>query len=165
VIENAFGNAFDDKIVGKSAPNSIDGGGGADSLSGGAGNDTLVGGEDDDTLTGGAGNDIFYFAATNQGVDLIADFAAGDRLEVAASLATGVPTQGTGTALTGRQVQVSSNGTVTTLWVDTDGTSGAELQIRVTGNFAANQWIVEPAAANAALPGEGAAVTEFRTVG
>lgn len=62
-IENAAGSAFDDVLVGTSAP-----AGGANIFNGLSGNDLLVGGRGDDTLYGGDGDDTLY---GQQGDDII----------------------------------------------------------------------------------------------
>lgn len=65
-IENVYGSAFNDTLIGDAGVNYLAGGDGHDSLSGGkgednlfggAGADTLLGGQNDDYMQGGAGND------------------------------------------------------------------------------------------------------------
>jgi hypothetical protein len=63
------------------------------------------------------------------GIDTITDFAAGDIVGIGAALTAGTATAGDGSAVTGKNVQVSSSGGVTTLWIDTNNAAGAELQI------------------------------------
>lgn len=66
-IENLYGSAFNDTLVGNAGDNVlmgwdgndiISGGKGEDTLWGSAGNDTLDGGDGDDWLVGGAGDDV-----------------------------------------------------------------------------------------------------------
>lgn len=66
-IENLYGSAFNDTLIGDAGVNYLAGGDGNDSLSGGkgednlfggAGADTLLGGQNDDYMQGGAGNDL-----------------------------------------------------------------------------------------------------------
>lgn len=57
LIENAWGGAGDDTILGNAAGNVLRGNGGADRAEGGAGNDFLYGGSGNDILLGGADND------------------------------------------------------------------------------------------------------------
>lgn len=57
LIENAWGGAGADIIIGNSAANELRGNGGADRLEGNAGNDRLLGGAGDDLLLGGLDND------------------------------------------------------------------------------------------------------------
>ena len=77
---NATGNALDNTVTGNS---------GANTLRGGDGNDTLIGGLGKDTLYGGIGNDTFKFnliTETKIGTarDVIADFSAGDVIDLSA---------------------------------------------------------------------------------
>ena len=67
-IENLYGSAFNDVLVGNAGANALAGGAGADSLSGGAGDDLLQGGAGNDTLDGGAGDDVVSFADLDSGV-------------------------------------------------------------------------------------------------
>ncbi|MBP7241558.1 M10 family metallopeptidase C-terminal domain-containing protein [Amaricoccus sp.] len=84
LIENAFGGAGDDTILGNAAQNQLRGGGGRDTLrglggddvlEGGAGADVLNGGDGADVLRGGAGADRFDFdgprASTARAFDVI----------------------------------------------------------------------------------------------
>ncbi|MGZ8287067.1 MAG: calcium-binding protein, partial [Allosphingosinicella sp.] len=69
-IENLVGSAFGDRLTGNAGANWLTGGGGADVLAGGAGADRFV-----------------YLAlsdSTQAAPDLIADFAAGDRIDLSA---------------------------------------------------------------------------------
>lgn len=83
---NVNGTGLDDSITGNGANNILIGNGGSDDLTGGAGDDTLNGREGLDYLEGGAGNDQFTFSmngvfnAATMGVDVINDFARGDKL-------------------------------------------------------------------------------------
>jgi Ca2+-binding RTX toxin-like protein len=123
-IENVRGSAFNDTLTGDANVNWLEGG---------AGNDTL---------TGGAGNDVFAFAPAGVGTDTITDFGAGDIVGIGATLTGGTATAGDGSTVTGKNVQVSSSGGVTTLWIDTNNVAGAELQINLTGTFAASSFTV-----------------------
>jgi VCBS repeat-containing protein len=123
-------------------------------LRGGDGADTLVGGGGNDTLTGGAGNDVFlYFYDTagadswtrtpnnatttvdGQGTDTITDFASGDVIRVQGINLSGPATSGNGTTVGQNQLQVSSTGGVTTLYIGTDSVAGADITINLTGTF------------------------------
>jgi Ca2+-binding RTX toxin-like protein len=79
-----IGNANDNRINGASGNNQLSGLAGDDTLNGAAGSDTLNGGAGADRLTGGVGNDWFVFnsALVPGNVDMIVDFATGDRIEL-----------------------------------------------------------------------------------
>lgn len=73
-IENVYGGSGSDYLIGDALANRLVGGGGADVLDGAGGNDVL---------SGGSGNDTFLFGAASLlalGLDLILDFAKGDRI-------------------------------------------------------------------------------------
>jgi Ca2+-binding RTX toxin-like protein len=76
---NGYGNALDNVLTGAA---------GANVLSGGLGDDRLTGGAGADTLYGGAGADVFVFAR-GSGKDVIADWGAGDVIDVSALLQPG----------------------------------------------------------------------------
>ena len=59
----------------------LNGNAGNDAIYGNNGADTLFGWLGVDWLSGGAGNDHFVFTVTNQGLDHVIDFAAGDSLD------------------------------------------------------------------------------------
>ncbi|NDD13601.1 MAG: hypothetical protein EB072_13385, partial [Betaproteobacteria bacterium] len=151
-VEAVRGSTFNDTLLGGSRNEGFQGWDGNDSIQAGAGDDLLIGGAGDDTLTGASGADIFYYTTGSQGVDLITDLEIADRIEIAASL-SGPVVAGNGSSLSGKGVQVSSDGSTTTLFVDTDGVTGADLQIRVSGNRPATEWFIEQAPSNNALPG------------
>jgi Ca2+-binding RTX toxin-like protein len=75
----ANGNGGADTIVAAS---------GADTLNGGAGDDRITGGGGADRLSGGADADTFIYTALSQSagaaIDLITDFAAGDKIDLSA---------------------------------------------------------------------------------
>ncbi|WP_017659531.1 alkaline phosphatase D family protein [Baaleninema simplex] len=77
-VENLVGSAFDDTLTGTGGDNEIEGGLG------------------EDVLTGSGGSDRFVFRSPSEGGDRITDFAADDRLLVAATgfgggLGAGIP--------------------------------------------------------------------------
>ena len=73
-------------VYGGAANDTIIGGSGADTLLGRDGNDTLHGGLGADILYGGNGNDVFDYdtvaESTTGSIDMIADFAAGDLIDL-----------------------------------------------------------------------------------
>ena len=79
------GNNSANSLTGTPGNDTIFGLGGNDTLSGGAGNDVYIGGTGNDTLIGGSGNDQFVFNATNEGLDQIYNFHAGDLIDFAAA--------------------------------------------------------------------------------
>ena len=82
-----------DTLVGGEGADSLTGDEGNDSLAGGGGNDLLIGSAGADTLSGGLGDDVFLFRellhSTAANPDVIADFDAGDRINVARKDANG----------------------------------------------------------------------------
>jgi Ca2+-binding RTX toxin-like protein len=86
---NGTGNSLANTLTGNGGSNTLSGLGGNDSLSGGAGMDRLVGGTGMDTMTGGAGTDRFVFddgdfaSRTSTGADVIVDFTAGEKIDLA----------------------------------------------------------------------------------
>lgn len=73
-IEAVEGSAFADRLTGDTRGNL---------LAGIEGRDRLVGGRGQDTLEGGEGNDRFVFLERTDTGNVIADFATGDRIEIA----------------------------------------------------------------------------------
>jgi len=59
-IENAWGSAFNDTLIGSAVANIIRGGAGDDFIDGDAGDDLLVGDDGVDTISGGDGADTIY---------------------------------------------------------------------------------------------------------
>ena len=162
-IEIARGSNFDDVLVGSGGDNGLSGLAGADSLLGGAGADLLIGGMGNDTLSGGAGADAFYFASTEQGIDLITDMEPDDRIEILASLGVGVPTSGGGVSLGAGKVAVTATPTLTTLFIETDGIPGADVEIRINGNYPASNWLISKGEENPALPGAPQSVIQLQS--
>lgn len=85
------GDAGDDRLNGGDGNDILRGGAdndtlfgdaGDDRLYGDAGADTLVGGAGRDLLYGGTGNDVFGFTVLDGQIDVIQDFAAGDKFNI-----------------------------------------------------------------------------------
>jgi len=113
----------------------IDGGGGADLIFGQEGDDTIIGGTGDDTLFGGSGADSFTWGAeTSAGeADLVADFETGpggDVLDLSALL-SGVGAGDDGDELDA-WLQVSFDGTDTTIGIDANGDGSGFTDVTVT---------------------------------
>lgn len=66
-IENVYGSAGNDTLIGDSNANFLRGGHGDDTLSGGAGNDLLEGNFGNNKIDGGAGNDTVNYAVYAHG--------------------------------------------------------------------------------------------------
>lgn len=149
-IENLRGSEFADTLLGSAGDNDIQGRDGNDSIDGAAGNDTLYGGYGNDTLTGGAGNDVFAWQVDQpSGVDTIADLQVGDKLNFSRpsgnlfSLQTTLLPGDSATGLTNGQVMVGTpTGGITTLYIGTNDTAGADLTIQLQGSIAAGNFSV-----------------------
>jgi Ca2+-binding RTX toxin-like protein len=142
-----------DSILGTVAADTVDGLGGDDTITGLDGNDSLVGNSGNDilsgdagadTLSGGSGSDTFQWdTQQDSGIDRVADFSAGDRLQFRAgsgalTLSGPVLSGDTPTSLAQGEVMVGTpSGGVTRLYVGTDSVAGADLTIDLLGNFAA----------------------------
>ena len=79
------GNSGNNSLTGTAGNDTIFGLAGNDTLSGGGGNNVFIGGTGNDTLIGGSGNDQFVFNATNEGLDQVYNFHAGDLIDFAAA--------------------------------------------------------------------------------
>ncbi|MHB2169189.1 DUF5801 repeats-in-toxin domain-containing protein [Alsobacter sp. R-9] len=81
--DSLSGGDGNDSLVGDFGNDRLLGGAGTDWLTGGDGDDILIGDLGADTMTGGAGNDVFVLN-TLDAKDLIADYGAGDRIDLSA---------------------------------------------------------------------------------
>lgn len=142
------GGNGNDRLKGLAGDDTLNGGYGNDTLIGGAGADTLIGELGADRMLGGAGNDTFKFGAVDDlGVgsyqypfgDSIADFAAGDKLDLSAL--KGFEFVGVGQHFTGAgdEVRVWSEGWyqgpfTTYLGIDVDGDRYADYTLSLDGN-------------------------------
>lgn len=136
--ETLNGNANDNVMIGFAGNDTINGAAGADQIHGGEGNDTLNGGDGDDLLHGGVGDDtlygndgldtlfggdgadtfVFEAASAYNDVDVVSDFDAGaDVIDITDLLTAYDPMTD---ALTDF-VQITDDGTHSTLAVDADG--------------------------------------------
>ena len=140
------GNGGDDTIYGGSGADDLSGNNDGDKLYGGSGNDAIVGGNNNDrliggygadTLTGSNGADTFVYLSNRDTGDTITDFTQGSDLVDLAAFApssfVGVLTQAG--AVGPNQVGYMIGGGVTTIYVDTDGVYGADLEIKLTGSI------------------------------
>ena len=128
--DTVYGGSGDDALNGNNDDDNLYGGSGNDVILGSNNNDLLVGGSGADTLTGGAGNDVFkYLSALDTG-DTITDFAPGDKIDLSAFAPSSfVGLLASPGAVGPNEVGYLVNAGVTTLYVDTDGVAGADLEI------------------------------------
>ncbi|MGK9237339.1 M10 family metallopeptidase C-terminal domain-containing protein [Inquilinus limosus] len=133
-IEQVFGSAQNDLLVGDQ---------GANTLWGSGGNDVLQGGGGADSLKGGAGADRFVYAAASDSTavarDAIRDFETGDRIDLSAIDADGDAGNGdtafrfvTG-GFTGQagELRVRTQGSIQYVLADVDGDSREDFAIIV----------------------------------
>ncbi|WP_395682009.1 calcium-binding protein [Inquilinus sp.] len=140
-IENAIGSTLADVLTGDA---------GANTLWGLAGDDVLIGGGGGDLLKAGAGNDRFSYAAlsdsavSGSGKDVIADFSAGDVIDLSAIDADGNPANGDtafsfgDSGFTGHagELRVVTAGTTQVVYVDADGDRAPDFAINVLSDHA-----------------------------
>lgn len=70
-IENLYGSAFNDTLIGNAGVNYLSGGAGNDRLEGGAGDDHLEGGRGNDTIIGGDGWDVVSYDGARYGMTVV----------------------------------------------------------------------------------------------
>lgn len=151
------GSAYNDVLKGFNGNDNLFGNGGSDRLYGDAGNDRLTGGAGKDTMIGSAGSDVFDFnartesAATATTADIIVDFTRSqdkidlstiDALDSSAANNTfvfrGTSAFSSTTAGEVRYQKYDLAGTAndyTMIFIDTDGDTGIEAAIRLTGLY------------------------------
>jgi large repetitive protein len=142
------GNEGDNFIAGYgSDAHTIYGLGGNDMLVGGSGKDTLIGGSGNNYLIGGTGVDTFVLSASNNGIDTIADFAAGEFLKVSdfTSLTGLTVNVGAGLATANAANQFILNSDNGSLYFDADGVGGNSAvrlaQLQGVNNFTVANFI------------------------
>lgn len=128
--DNLYGGSGADAINGNNDLDTLYGGSGNDVLQGSNHNDILVGGYGADTLTGGNGSDTFrYLSALDTG-DTIMDFEPGDKIDLTAFAPSSfVGLLAAPGAVGPNQVGYMVHAGVMTVFVDTDGSAGADLVI------------------------------------
>ena len=133
------GSGFD-SLWGGGGNDLLNGKGSGDVLDGGAGDDTLIGGDGADLLIGGEGHDTFRFTEASQlAGDRIVDFAAGDRIDLAALNVTYIGEQPfTGNFMQGgaAQVRLTTVGDDTQLEFDLTGDGVVDGRIVLSGEHA-----------------------------
>ncbi|MCK9202644.1 MAG: hypothetical protein M0P42_16090, partial [Gallionella sp.] len=100
----------------------------------------LTGNSNNNIFTGGGGNDVFAFAASGNGLDTIADLAAGDSISIAGAAFSGSVAAGNGGAVLANQVQCASSAGTTSLFIGTDAVAGADVQVQLAGTFSASDF-------------------------
>ncbi|OEK01152.1 hypothetical protein BFP97_06350 [Roseivirga sp. 4D4] len=151
-IEGVYGSDFNDTITGNSSDNDLRGEAGNDVINGEAGNDNLRGGAGNDFITGGAGNDelrgdggadtFIFEAGTSFGfTDIIRSFetSQNDAIDIADLLMGYDPL----TDLITDFVEITDNGTDSTLKVDSDG--GADNFVAIAEIYGVTGWTDEAA--------------------
>ncbi|MCC7321904.1 MAG: M10 family metallopeptidase C-terminal domain-containing protein [Rubellimicrobium sp.] len=138
------GGAGDDRLWGGEGDDLLRGGDGRDRLDGGAGDDVLIGGAGKDRLTGGKGADAFVFLRASDSAgkeaDTITDFRHGtDHIDLSAIDANGARAGDPDFTFIGSaafsapgQVRAVHVGSDWVVQVNIDGTSGAEMSIRLS---------------------------------
>lgn len=128
-LYDTTGDANDNDIKGSTLDDTLLGAAGDDTLDGAMGDDILYGQDGLDTLIGGLGADTFVFEATSafNDVDVVSDFnvAEGDALDLSELLSGYDATQDAISDF----IQITDNGTGTTVSVDADGGADAFVQI------------------------------------
>eukprot|EP01034_Spumella_vulgaris_P047491 gene47491-biopygen34528 len=127
----------------------IIGGSGADTFTGDSGRNWIQGGSGDDTLTGGGGNDTFAYTTLDSGTDRITDLNAGDNLAFGnpggpvLALSSTILSGNDASGLTKGQVMVGTpSGGVTRIYVGTDDSAGADIEIDLAGTYTAAEFSV-----------------------
>jgi Ca2+-binding RTX toxin-like protein len=122
---NGTGNASNNVLTGNAGANTLDGGAGAD------------------TLIGGADADTFVFSASNNGFDTISDLQNEDGITVAGATFSGIVTTGNGSKVGKNEIQFSTASGMTTLFIGTDLIAGADVQINISGTYAADAFTLK----------------------
>jgi Ca2+-binding RTX toxin-like protein len=159
--DTIFGGSGNDTIYGNTSPDVggdsgdfIYGGSGRDTIDGQDGNDVIYGGTGQDLLTGGAGNDTFVYTKATDTGDFIFDFTQGqDKIDLSALGLTAASFDGAlsakgavGAHEFGFLTYNNGTTTVTTIYVDTDGVYGADMEITLVSNttLTLNDFILHP---------------------
>ena len=120
----SFGTRITDQlIIGTEDTDSLTGGAGNDTVSALGGDDLLSGGLGQDLLTGGEGVDTFIGTAEELDGDQIADFTAGESVQVV------------GSTLVADDISLETVDDQTTVRIDTDGDGAADSTFLLQGTF------------------------------
>ena len=134
--DNLYGGSGDDVLNGAQDGDTLYGGNGVDTINGGNDADRIIGGYGADLLTGSGGNDVFVYLDKRDTGDKIIDFALGDKINLAAF----GPSTFLGALSTAGAVGANEHGYMTvagktTIYVDTDGVYGADLEITLDNGY------------------------------
>ena len=137
-----YGNEGDDVLYGDADADTLYGGQDDDMLYGGSGADNLFGNLGSDSMEGGDGADIFQINALDgDGVDYISDLTDDDKIRLAGADLNG--TVVSGTTANANEVAVDSADGETTLYIDTDGVDGADVEVVVNGTYTADDFLAD----------------------
>jgi VCBS repeat-containing protein len=133
IIRGGSGN---DVVTGGTGNETIWGGDGIDTINGNDGTDAIYGGYGADLLTGGAQADTFVYLSNLDTGDSISDFAAGDKIDLTAFAPSSfIGLLASAGAVGANEVGYMSSAGVTTIYVDTDGVYGADLEIHLANGY------------------------------
>ena len=118
-ITHIIGTDNDDHIIGSYQAETIEAGDGDDYIAGGGG---------DDILKGGTGDDVFILDLSDSGDDTVTDFGTGSDV-------IRITDDGSQASLSDFGIEVSDNGTDTTLYYDSDDDGTAETLVMTLQNF------------------------------
>jgi hypothetical protein len=115
-----------DRLQGNAGNDLLIGGNGSDHIYGGSGDDVIYGGGNSNYLSGGTGNNIFVVGTADNARNTIADWNAGDKIDISgATISDFVTFDGTGNVNGGAGISQSGNDTLIVL--------GANDSIRLLG--------------------------------
>jgi VCBS repeat-containing protein len=156
-----YAGSGNDTVDGNNGGDRVYGGSGNDNITGSNGDDILVGGYGADSITGSNGNDTFVYLNQRDTGDTITDFSKQVNNTDKIDLSGGTSTVGAiadpnhvatfycttfagdlgsdpnaPATLGAHSVGFHYNGTNTIVYVDTDGVTGADMEITLSGNIA-----------------------------
>ena len=137
-----YGSEGDDRLLGGTGDDTFSAGAGRDTIRGGLGDDYIRGGQHSDSLTGGGGGDTFVFYWDESGTvpDRINDLTNGDVIDLSNIDVDPGPGYETFTLVTSftstpgeMRLTYSAGSGLTSLRMDMDGNSMADMIIQMTG--------------------------------
>jgi VCBS repeat-containing protein len=142
--DTIYGGSGGDGLGGGGDIDKLFGGSGSDTITGGNANDILIGGYGADNLNGSNGADTFFYLGQKDTGDTISGFsqAEGDRIKFDSAFGFD-SSDFMGSISTPGAVDAGKFGyrydpltNTTTVYVDTDGVFGADMEIKLSGNVA-----------------------------